>query len=375
MGMKVRNDERLAREMNKEGIDIVLAFSMENVFYLSGAMFTILDYIRDRLACAGFAADGTDFLLCATNEKTAIEDRTHVGRQVSYVEFERTPIQTLADLLIELGYGEARIGVEKRYLMAEFYENLAAALPRAKLVGCDHALEVARSVKLPAHVDIIEKASRATDRAALRGFAGAVEGETEKELALRIIEGMYREGADTLRHIVVTVGENRKLAHPYPSASTCLTRGDLIRIDIGGLFDGYGTDLARMAVVGRPSNEQTAQYNMVRSCTHEVGHGMRAGMTAGDVYENCRQLYERAGLAGYKRDHVGHSLSILGAHDEPMLYAGNPSLLEDMVIALEPIVRDEAGRRVTVEDVFVVGRDGSRKLTTGMDTTEIFVIA
>jgi Xaa-Pro aminopeptidase len=373
--VKVRNDDRLAREMQKAGIDIVLAFSMENVFYLSGAMFGIMDYIRDRLACAGFTGDRTDFLLCATNEMNSIEHQAHVERRVGYVEFERTPIQALAELLNELGYSDARIGVEKRYLMAQFYEDLAEALPKAALVGCDDVIETARAVKLPAHIDIIEKASRSTERAALRGFSGAVEGETEKELALRITNAMYREGADTIRHLIVTVGDNRRMAHPFPSVTTRLNRGDMIRIDIGGLFNGYGTDLARMAVVGRASDEQTAIYKTVRGCTHEVGHAMRAGMTAGDVYEACRLYYEKAGIAGYKRDHVGHSLSILGAHDQPMLHAGNSAVLEEnMVIALEPILRDEAGRRVTVEDVFVIGKGGSRKLSAETDMTEIFEI-
>lgn len=372
---KVRNDARLLREMRAEGVDAVLAFSMENVFYLSGAMFTIADFIRDRLACAGFLADGRDFLVCATNEVSAIEDLHHAERLVGYVEFEKTPIQTVADLLTEFGLAEGRIGVEKRYLMAQYYEDLAAALPRATLVGCDRIIETARAVKLPAHVDIIERAARATERAALRGFEGARAGESEKDLALRIVDGMFREGADTLRHIVVTVGDNRRLAHPYPSARTKLTPGDLIRVDIGGLFEGHGSDLARMAVVGPPSAEQVALYGMVRTCTDEVGHAMRAGMTAGDVYAAAQLFYEGRGLSGYKRDHVGHSLSILGAHDEPMLHAGNPTLLEEnMVIALEPIVRDAEGRRTTVEDVFVVGRDGSRKLSAETDTTGLFVI-
>lgn len=361
--------------MEARGIDIMIASSMENVFYLSGALFGMLDNIRDRLAFAGMAVDGTDFTVCATNEMSTVADANHTGRLEGYVEFERTPVSALAAVLKELGYAEARIGVEKRHLMAEYYEELAGLLPKARLVGCDQALEVARAVKTPAHIDVIETASRATERAVAKAFAASRSGETEQELAMRIINNLYGEGAQTIRHAVVTVGDNAKMAHPYPSSKKLLDRGDMIRVDVGGLFDGYGTDIARMAVVGQPSNDQADRYGKVRSCVHEVGHAMRVGMTAGDVYAQACAHYARLGIPDYKRDHVGHSMSILGSHDNPLLHAGNPMPLEEgMVIALEPILRDDQGRRCTVEDVFVVGRDGSRLLTCETDTTRMAVI-
>src|SRR5688572_25526527 len=91
--MKVRNDARLQQEMRKDGIDVLLTFSMENVFYLSGALFSLQDNIRERLSAAGMALDGSDFLLCATNETSAVEGETHVGQLEGYVEFERTPME------------------------------------------------------------------------------------------------------------------------------------------------------------------------------------------------------------------------------------------------------------------------------------------
>ena len=372
--MKMRNDPRLAREMKKAGLDLVLAFSMENVLYLSGALFALQDNIRDRLSCAGFAADGTDFLLCATNESSSVEDQTHIERKFAYVEFQETPIACLARGLRELGLEGARIGVEMRYLGAAYYQELVEALPGASFAPCDHVLEVARAVKLPDHIRGIEAASRATERAVLSGFSASRPGDTEQALAHRIIAAMYAEGAQTIRHAVVTVGHNATKAHPFPSPETLLNPGDAIRVDVGGLFQSIGTDIARMAVVGEPSPAQRKLYETLRDCVREVGAGLRAGITAGDVYENARAFYGRAGI-DFKRDHVGHSLSVLGSHDEPLLYPGNPMPLEEnMVIALEPILRDDQGRRYTVEDVFVVETGGGRLLTAETSTDDMFVI-
>src|SRR5581483_9814639 len=181
--MKVLNDARLKEEMRKDGIDVILTFSMENVFYLSGALFSLQDNIRERLSAAGMAADGSDFLLCATNETSAVEKDTHVGQLEGYVEFERTPMEALADILQRRGLASARIGIEKRYLMAEFYEELAERLPQARFVAGDRAIEVARAIKTPEHVEAIATASRATERALLKACACVHPGDTERALA------------------------------------------------------------------------------------------------------------------------------------------------------------------------------------------------
>lgn len=373
--MKVRNDPLLARCMKAEALDAVVAFSMENVHYLSGALFALQDNIRERLSAAGYLADGSDFLLCATNEVTSVEAETHIAPIESYVEFERSPIETLAGLIKARGLARARIGIETRYLMAAFFDELRSRLPEATLVAGDHVLEAARAIKTPAHIALITEAGRATERALIEACSRVHPGDSERDLATAIYQSMFEAGAEIIRHAVVTAGDNARKAHPYPSREKILENGDLIRLDIGGLFKGYGSDIARMAIVGEPSPAQRKRYDSVRGCVHHVGPQMSAGVTAAAVYAMTVDYYASVGVPGYKRDHVGHSLSILGGHDEPLLHARNVMpLAPGMVIALEPILRDDTGRRVTVEDTFLVEAGGARLLTDVTDTTRMIAI-
>ena len=362
--------------MSLANLDLVLAFSMENVFYLSGALFLLQDNIRDRLAAAGIAADGRDFLVCATNEMSGVQATSHVAARDGYAEFAKTPMAALAERISAEGLADARIGVEKRYLGVHYFEELVGLLPKARFSSADRVIETTRAIKTPAHIEAIETASRATERAVATGFASVHVGDSERDLALAIINGLFKEGASTIRHAVITAGDNAKHAHPSPSAAKILSAGDLIRTDVGGLFNGFGTDIARMAVVGAASPEQRKLYGALSRCVSEIGQRMRAGMTAGEVYDQVCAFYEREGIPSYRRDHVGHSLSILGGHDEPLLYGGNATRLETgMVIALEPILTDEAGRRCALENVFAVGMDSSQLLTCEKDTTEMTVVA
>lgn len=373
--IKVRNDARLAAEMAKAGLDVLLVFSMENLFYLSGALFSLQDNLRERLACAGFTRDGRDFLICATNEMSGVEARVHTSEFRGYVEFQGSAPDSVADVLGEMGLDDAMIGVEKHYLMAAHYERLAALLPKARLVGGDRALEIARAIKTPEHIPLIARANRLTEEAVFATFADTRPGESEKAMSVRLIGKMYDAGADVIRHAVLTVGDNARHAHPYPSAEKRLEAGDIIRVDVGGLFNGFGSDIARMAVVGTATPAQRKQYDILRRAQRETAAALRHGVTAGDVYQAAVDAYARAGVSGYKRDHVGHSMSILGGHDNPMLHPGSSYPLEqDMVMAVEPIFRDQEGRRYTVEDVFHVTANGAKLLTDATDTTEMFPI-
>lgn len=374
--MKVRNDALLLELMRAGGVAALVALSMENVFYLSGALFALQDNIRERLAAGVVLADGSDFLVCATNEASSIERVTHVARLETYVEFERSPIESLAQALEARGLSRARIAIEKRYLAATFFEELAARLPGASLVAGDDLLELARAIKTPAHIDLIAAAGRATERALIEACARVRPGDSERDLASAIHSAMFDAGAQVVRHAVVTAGDNARNAHPFPSPTQALAQGDIVRMDIGGLFDGYGSDIARMAIVGEPSRAQAEVYGKVRGCVRSIGPRMKAGMRACDVYAMAVDFYARAGVADYRRDHVGHSLSILGGHDNPMLHSANQmALASGMAIALEPILRDAEGRRYTVEDSFVIGETGALLLTDVTDTSEMIAIA
>ena len=367
---KFRNDKRLLEKMHSAGLDALVAFSMENLFYLSGAFMTIQEMIRDRLSAAGITADGRDFFICDRNERSVAESEAWVGELRDYVEFQGNALETLAALLRDYGLDRAVVGIEKRYLMAQYYEELQRLLPRARLVGCDEVLEQARAVKTPEHIEIIRRINCITEEVIAQTFQETRRGETEKEMAFRLNGNLLKAGADVVRFLILTAGDNARHAHPYPGDKV-LQPGDIIRIDAGGLFQGHGSDIGRMGVVGEPSPAQRDHYRIHRESQRETALGLKPGTRVCDVYQNCVRAYAGHGVE-YRRQHIGHSLSVLGGHDYPMLHPRNEAVLEEnMVIALEPIFNDAAGRRYTVEDIIRVA-ENPEILTTATDTTELY---
>src|SRR5439155_18005874 len=114
-----------------------------------------------------------------------------------FAEYVETPYALAAAVLHERGLGRARIGVERRELGADRWQELRTALPDAELVDCTDLLEAVRNVKTPGELELLRRAAAIQDEAHLEVFAGARPGDTERELHTRMIAAMLRLGADS----------------------------------------------------------------------------------------------------------------------------------------------------------------------------------
>jgi hypothetical protein len=90
----------------------------------------------------------------------------------------------------------------------------------------------------------------------------------ERNGCLWIVPGSHRlglldHGADSLRHITLTAGENTVHAHPRPSDRQ-LREGDILLTDFGGNFFGFSSDMARVGIVGKASQRTLDEYARYR---------------------------------------------------------------------------------------------------------------
>ena len=70
-----------------------------------------------------------------------------------------------------------------------------------------------------------------------------------------------RLGADDIYLSVLGAGENSLHAH-NKAGERKLKKGDIVRTDYGGKFNGFASDLARMGVVG----SQVPQADLYKKC-------------------------------------------------------------------------------------------------------------
>jgi Xaa-Pro aminopeptidase len=369
---KLMNVEEFRRQLDLSGFDVVVATSMWNVFYTSGAYIHTQVSIPDRLALTVLPKKGEDALLVCNIEESLARDESWIKDVRSYVEFAQSPIELLVDVLKEKGFGDARIGIEKRHLTAIYYEELAKALPKAKIGAADDVLEHTRSIKTSGEIERYRQAGVATERAILEAYQEATVGDTERAVLSAIKDKVALYGASDIDFAVLAAGDHCYQAHPA-ARERPLERGDLIRVDFGGLWDGYGSDVARMAVVGEASEAQKKMYRIHWQVQRKAIEFMRPGVRGCDVFECCRQTYAESGVE-YPGPHAGHGFGFAG-HEIPMLQPYNQQELRpNMLICIEPVVLIEGLGGFQVEDLVLITEDGSRILTDYFDSEELFVI-
>ena len=361
----------LQAEIRAAGLDVALAVSGANFTYVTDTQILSHEIIPERLCMVIVPCEGDPLPLVCFPEAKQTKQDSWIGDIHTYVEFKEDPIAVLAQLLTEFGHGSGRIGIESRFLAVTYQQRLAKALPQATLASADGAFDRARAIKTPVEIDILSAAARATETAIHEAFSAARPGDTEKQVADDVTARLLKAGA-TSRWIVLAAGTNTTINHPYPSGKQ-LVAGETLRVDIGGVFDGYQSDVARTAVVGRASDAQQSLYQRLREIERETIAAARPGVRACDLYAICRKAYDKRGLK-LSGAVVGHSIGVT-LHEHPVLRAEDETELKPgMLFNVEPATIDQEGFLYHVEDLLLVTEGEPEIIATNMDTETLFVI-
>ena len=355
------NVERFEDLLAESGLDALVASSLENVSYLSGARMVMQRLIPDRLALLLWPGQGDPAIVLCRGEDVACRPDCWIEDMRSYTEFVTSPVDLLADIVAEKGLARGRLGLEKHSLPSAYVDRLRKRLPGATLVDCGDLMDRARMIKTADEIDALAQAGRATDLAIRGAFERATIGDSEKKVADEITAGVTSAGADVLNFMFLGTGTRSFEWHARPGA-TRLEAGHVLHTDVAGNFTGYWSDLARTAFVGSPSPRQRDIYDRLYQTHVETLEAVQPGLRAGDLYAICEAAYQKVGLP-FQMAHLGHGLG-LGLHEHPMLKPTTDELLQPgMVLCIEPAYLDPGVAGYHIEDLVLVTDDGREVLT------------
>jgi len=219
----------------------------------------------------------------------------------------------------------------------------------------------ARTIKSAEEVRRLERAALIAEDgvAAILGMLKV--GVTEREAAM-VFEGeVVRRGAQPF-FTVVTMGHRAALADVYAS-DAALKAGDLIRFDLGCVYQGYRSDISRTAVLGAPTEKQLRYYNAARDGEKAAIAAMKPGVPVNQIFETAMRVTRDNGMPHYERHHVGHGIG-LEPYDPPTINAAAGMPLEPgMVFCVETPYYEHGWGGVQVEDAVEITATGVRKLT------------
>lgn len=212
-----------------------------------------------------------------------------------------------------------------------------------------------RAVKLPAEQALLRRAAELAEDGIEAALAIAKPGVTERQLAAAVATAMVVGGA-LPRFVVVAAGARSALADAFPTDNACAP-GDLVRFDVGCQLEGYWSDIARTAVVGRPTPLQQSRYDALLAGLEEELRVARPGVPAGEVFDAAVGAVERGGLSPYRRHHAGHAIG-LSVYEAPVVRPDEvTNMSTGMVFCLETPYYELGWGGMMVEDTGVVTED------------------
>ena len=189
-------------------------------------------------------------------------------------------------------------------------------------------------------------------------------GMTEIQIASRIIDFLYKHGAESAFVPIVAGGINSSYPHHINSGYS-INNNDLLIIDMGAKFNGYCSDLTRTIILGKIQKFCDKVYNLVKLAHDEALVIVKPGIKASFVDKKARDSIKKAGFGKEFTHGTGHGLG-LEVHELPSVNLSSNAILKPgMVITVEPGVYIKNNFGVRIEDTLLVTENGYEILTRG----------
>jgi Xaa-Pro aminopeptidase len=286
-------------------------------------------------------------------------------------EFADDAMPVLARLLGDLGLATGRIGLETNYLPARDMERLGGLLPEATWVPSGALFDRLRIHKTPREIELIARLSRITDGSIKAALESVSAGDTEMDLAGAVTTNLFRQGADNFKWLILASGERSQYPNVGPT-DRVLEPGDIVRLEVFGMLDGYHAGICRTAVVGEPPAEIADIWTAIAGCRDMIWEGLRPGASAAAVYQKVAARFEELGWEAMS--FVGHGIGLF-VHEEPYVGRyGDATIEAGMVLGTEPVWLVPGRHGFQVKDIVTIDDDGCRVLSDVTDTDRLLVI-
>jgi methionyl aminopeptidase len=173
--------------------------------------------------------------------------------------------------------------------------------------------------------------------------------------------GYQPEGADKPYPAAICVSVNDVVVHGVPR-DYILSSGDILKIDMGIVYEGLLTDSAVTVGIGKTSPEARRLMASTKKALEEAILAVKRGRYIGDI---GFAVEKRAKKDGFKilKGLTGHGVGY-EVHEDPVIFnygkkGTGPEIKEGMVLAIEPMFSISTEQIIQNKDESYSSADGS----------------
>lgn len=346
--------------MQKQGLDGLLMFQQESMYYLTGYDTFGFCFFQ----CLYLGADGKLALLTRSADlrqaqHTSIIQDIRIWTDAAGAK----PATQLRDMLQSLGAKGKRLGVENQSygLTHANGKQVDAALDGfAKLSDASDLVNMIRVVKSPAELRYVRKAGELGDAALKAAVRKTKAGADEGDILAAQQAAVFAGGGDyPANEFIIGSGKDALLCR-YKSGRRKLSKKDQLTLEWAGVYRHYHAAFMRTLIIGKPSKQHLAMDEACREALEAVEEQLVPGRTAGDVFAAHAAVMDAHGMKNHRLNACGYSLGAKFTPswmDSPMFYKDNPVVIGPGMVFFAHMIlmNSEAGAAYCLGRTYIIG--------------------
>ena len=313
--------------MQIRGLDALLIFRQESMYYLSG--YDTFGYVH--FQCMVLSADGRLALLTRSADRLQAKFTSIVEDVRIWVDgTDANPADELRVLLKSYGLQGRTLGIElESYgLTAAKWLKVEAALDGfATLKDASDLVSLMRVVKSPAELAYVRRAAELADDALDAALAETRAGAFEGDILAAMQGAIYRGGGDDPANEFIIGSGAGALMCRYFTGRRHLDPSDMLTLEFAGVYRHYHAALMRTFIVGAPDPRLIDMHKAAEDALYAAEMALKPGRSIGAVFDAHASVLDAAGYRESRLNACGYSLGTTFAPnwmDWPMFYTGNP---------------------------------------------------
>lgn len=255
------------------------------------------------------------------------------------------------------------IAVEKNWA-AHFLLDIMKEIdvPISQYTLSSNVIDKVRAIKTEDEIEKMLDASHDNDLAVHQLIGLIPEELTELEMTKRLEKIYHDLGNDGFSfEPIVAYGANGADPH-HMNDDSVVKAGDSIILDIGGVKNGYCSDMTRTVFYKEVSEKSRDVYETVLEANKRAIATVKPGVRLCDIDAAARDYIESKGYGEYFTHRTGHFIGT-EVHEAGDVSASNTNKVsEGMIFSIEPGIYIPGEVGVRIEDLVVVTKDGCKIL-------------
>lgn len=292
---------KIRERMKARGLDALVLTRGENIFYGCGFRASHFASWLSELHALVIPAQGEPRMMTRALEREISKLQWSSAPQL-YMDHEN-PYEVLVKILKESGNAGKAIGIEERFLKVSQLRKMQQYLPDAKLSDASGLVEAVAASPSPAESACLRRAARITDIGFKAGIAELRDGVYPYQVIGKIHDAMYQAGQRDFDMSLVCVWSGPQGGRMHDTMTTDkIKNGDIVTVEVWGVDNHYKAGAQASIYVGsNPPANIAAAYDLNAKMHAAAQKAVKAGATAGDVFNGANSVYRPARGADYYR--------------------------------------------------------------------------